>query len=144
MLSFNEICDISFFVNTSHNKSTAWPPAILLGYQSEVKFLGRICHQRLDIEVAEDTRNLERGIGKVVEVFKEIVVEDKMGHITYTVRVLVGQISYHRVRRGLRIGLHGLQYILLDTLAQVKIVRKVESIFFYKVNYHVDKWLCLS
>jgi hypothetical protein len=93
MLSLHEISNIPFFVDPSHYESSPRSPAILLGNQSKVEFLGRISHQWLDIEVAKDARYLERCVGKVIEIFKKIVVEDEMGHIAYTVRVLVRQVS---------------------------------------------------
>lgn len=108
VLGLYKICNIAFFIDSSYNKSTTWSSAIFLRNQSEVKLLGIVCHQRLDIEVTKDTRNLERGIRKMVEVFKEIVIENEMGHIAYTVRILVRQVSNHRVRRALRIGIHRL------------------------------------
>jgi hypothetical protein len=37
----------------------------------------------------------------MIKIFKEIVVEDEMRDIAYTVRVLVRQVSKYRVGRGL-------------------------------------------
>ncbi len=68
MLSFNEVGYISLAVDTSHYKAAAWTAHILFGDQSEVKFLLSIYLEGLDVKIAEDARDLERGEFPVFEI----------------------------------------------------------------------------
>lgn len=67
MFSLNEVSDITFSIDTSHDKSTTGPPAILLGDQSKVKFLKRINLDGTNEQVTIDARDFE---GSILEMLK--------------------------------------------------------------------------
>jgi len=94
MLSLNKICDVSFSINTTDNKSTSWSANILFGDKSKVKLLLWILSTKsLDKDIAKDARDFEWGELPIFEISQHIVVEDEMRNISYTVRVLHCKIS---------------------------------------------------
>jgi hypothetical protein len=108
MLSLYVIGNVSLFINSSHNKSPAGSPAILLGEKSEVKLV-LLYLEGLNICIPIDTGDLEGGILSVFEVFKHVVVKSKVLNVVCAVGV--SQQDVLADARGEVVVTHGLGHV---------------------------------
>lgn len=126
MLSLNEISNVTLSIDTSDNETAAWSSAIFLGDESEIKLLIGIDLKCLDIKIAEDARDLEWCILKMVEIFHHVIVKDEVRVVAYTIWVFYSQIDHYAVTAWLSRGLQCLLDVFLYALAQVYLIREVE------------------
>ena len=95
VLGLHEVGHVPVSVDATHDETPAWPSAVLLRDESEIEALRGVDHQRLDIEIAKDTGDFERGIRKVLEVLQKVVVEDEVWRVAHSVGILLGQVCHH-------------------------------------------------
>ncbi len=92
---------------------------------------------------AIDAGHNEGRILEVLERLKEIVVEDEVVLVVHRVGVEVRLLGNDAVGGWLRVGSNGFLKVRLNALAEIELIREVESLVLNHVFDHVHEGLCL-